>query len=151
VLLETTTDGAVARLEVSSAAGLLTLHPDGATLHGNVVRPLGIDHVTLPWPADTVLLVAGSPVTAAAAARVLARRVGVGEGRSVAVVEVDGELRVRAATYRVARVAPDRWLMLPAAGEHGPALELDADWAPVLAGAATWPLESEDAAGPIGS
>ncbi len=41
LLLETRPDGSVAKLELATAAGLLTLHPEGSMLHGNVARPTG--------------------------------------------------------------------------------------------------------------
>ena len=47
LLLEVTGGGRPARLELTSAAGLLTLHPatDQAEIHGNVVTPTGIRHL----------------------------------------------------------------------------------------------------------
>lgn len=69
LLLETDPDHRFSHLELSTAAGLLTLHPEGdGTLHGNVVLADGIEHVRgLPWDPDAVVLVEGSPGSAAAA------------------------------------------------------------------------------------
>ena len=69
LLLELAPDGRFAHLELSTRAGLLTLHPEGdGTLHGNVVTEEGIDHVAgLPWDKDGVVLLDGSVVCAAAA------------------------------------------------------------------------------------
>ena len=55
-----------AHLELSTAAGLLTLHPErDGTLHGNAVTAAGMRHVVgLPWPADSLLVVHGSPISA---------------------------------------------------------------------------------------
>ena len=51
-------------------------------LHGNVVRvPLGWSTSRCPGRTATLLLVVGSPATAAAAARTLADRIGIGRGR----------------------------------------------------------------------
>ena len=52
LLLETDPDGRFAHLELSTAAGLLTLHPEGdGTLHGNAVTADGVEHVVgVPWP-----------------------------------------------------------------------------------------------------
>ena len=49
MLLEASPAGRVTRLELSTAAGLLTLHPDADSreLHGNVVTPTGIRHLAL--------------------------------------------------------------------------------------------------------
>lgn len=146
ILLEVATDGRVTKLEVASPDGLLTLHPDrdGAELHGNTVTPTGMRHHALAWSLDHLLVVAGSPVTAAAAAVALADRVGEGEGMSVPAVEVGAELAVRAATWRVARTGDRRWRLLPADGGEIVTVVLDADGAPTdLAEGATWPLERE--------
>src|SRR5215208_2384288 len=46
LLLETHPTGTFAHLELATASGLLTLHPEGDdTLHGNVVASTGIEHV----------------------------------------------------------------------------------------------------------
>jgi len=141
LLLETGPDGGVAKLELATAAGLLTLHPEGSALHGNVVRPSGIEHVTLPWHDDAILLVAGSAETAAAAARQLESRVGVGEGRTLVGTSVGVELLVTPTTFRVARVSGQRWRFLAADTGAGIVVDLDDDGIPVLSDAAGWPLE----------
>ena len=84
------------KLELATAAGLLTLHPEGTTLHGNVARPSGLEHVALPWPERGLVLVVGTPATAAAAARLLEPQIGVGEGRTLAGVSIGVELEVDA-------------------------------------------------------
>jgi hypothetical protein len=147
LLLETAPDGSVARLELACPAGLLTLHPDPgfATLHGNVVRPSGIAHVSLPWSAGHALLAGASPATGAVAAAGLAGRVGVGEGASFAAVEVGEDLAIRRATWRAARVGERRWWLLAADGGTSLALTLDEDGVPAgLEDAKTWPLEVDD-------
>ncbi len=144
VLLETDPSGRLVRLEASSPAGLLTLHPDhdGTTLNGNVVRPDGVEHVALPWSPAHLLLLGDSPFTAAVAAGELTTRVGAGEGCSVPAVEVDLALRIRRATWRIARTGERRWRILAADAGPSVLLELDDDGIPALAeGAETWPLE----------
>ena len=144
LLLEAASDGAVTRLEATTRAGLLTLHPsrDGRVVHGNVATPAGMRHLELRWSPAHVLLVVGSIVTGAVAVRRLADRVGVGEGDRVPVVEVDRDLGVREATWRVARTAPDRWQLLAADGGAILTLEVDGDGCPAgLGSAAAWPLE----------
>ena len=141
LLLETTPEGRLARLELATAAGLLTLHPDGDGLHGNVVRPAGIDHLAFPWSADDLLLVVGTPTTAAAAARTLGERVGIGQGQTIHGVSIDLALAVRPATFRVARVGPRGWWFVTADSGQQTGVTLDLDGIPLLAEAADWPLE----------
>jgi hypothetical protein len=147
LLVEVSPEGLVRKLEVAAPAGLLTLHPDGRTLHGNVVRSSGIEHIALPWNEADLLLAGASPVTAAIAAAGLAARVGVGEGTGAGAVEVGEDLRVRRATWRVARTGERRWRLLAADGGASLALELDTDGIPVLESAAGWPLELGPATG----
>jgi hypothetical protein len=70
VLFELDPSGRVTRLEVGTADGLLTLHPDddGRTLHGNVVAPDGVRHLRFDWGPEHGLLVEGSPAAATIAA-----------------------------------------------------------------------------------
>jgi len=144
LLLETSTTGEITRLEIAAPAGLLTLHPgpDPMMLHGNVVRPSGIEHVALPWSPGHALLAAASPLTGAVAASWLAHRIGVGEGDRFPVVEVGDDLTIRRATWRAARVADRRWLLL--AADRGVSVTVTLDDDAALAGleaAAGWPLE----------
>jgi hypothetical protein len=69
LLLEVDPKGRFSHLELSTASGLLTLHPEAdGTLHGNAVNASGVRHlVAVPWAPDDVLLVAGSPISRAAA------------------------------------------------------------------------------------
>lgn len=71
LLLETDPDGRVTRLEISAAAGLLTLHPeaDDSALYGNVATPGGIRHHAFAWSADHALVVDGSAASMAALIR----------------------------------------------------------------------------------
>ena len=128
LLLETDPQRGFAHLELSTAAGLLTLHPEpDGTLHGNAVTVDGIRHVAgLPWPADCLLVVHGSPISLAAAAWQLAG--GGGEPADVArqVVMVGADLDVRSASVPIDGLA-----------RHA----IDTDGLPLLADAASWPLE----------
>ena len=130
LLLETFPDGRFAHLELTTAAGLLTLHPEGdGTIHGNVVRAAGVEHIVgIPWPDSALLIVHGSP-TALAAAAWLVR----GGGEQPAegerpIVAVDPSLGVRVAS-------------VPATGlaRHS----IDADGLPILVDGSAWPLELE--------
>lgn len=149
LLLETAPDGTVTRLELATPAGLLTLHPDeaGTALHGNVVRPTGIEHVTLPWSSRHLLLAGASPVTGAVGASRLAASVATGEGASAEAVEIGGNLAVRRATWRVARVGERRWHLLAADGGPSVVVTLDEDGIPAALGDGwDWPLEVADGA-----
>jgi hypothetical protein len=141
LLLESAPDGALRKLELASAAGLLTLHPERDTLHGNVVRRSGVEHVTVPWRPDAILLVGPSPATAGVAARQLASSVGVGEGRSIVGLLVGIDLAMVPTTFRVARVGERRWRFVAADTGAEAVAELDDDGIPILPHAESWPLE----------
>ena len=70
LLLETDPERRFSHMELSTPAGLLTLHPEAdGTLHGNAIRADGIEHIAgLPWTTAGLLLVDGSPVAVATAA-----------------------------------------------------------------------------------
>lgn len=93
LLLETDSAGSWTRLELATAAGLLTLHPehDGHSAHGNVVTATGMRHLALGWGSDHRLVVEGEPVATCALAR--ANPPGAGPG---AVVTRDLAVRERA-------------------------------------------------------
>jgi hypothetical protein len=126
LLLELDPHGRFSHLELSTATGLLTLHPEGdGTLHGNAVGADGIRHVVaMPWAPDDVVLVAGSSIARAAAARMIASPSEIGHVRGV-VVGLDLALARRA-------IDPSEL-----------AIALDPDGLPALAGGASWPLEVE--------
>jgi hypothetical protein len=147
LLLELDLDGHPTKLEMATGDGLLSLHPEAApaALHGNVVRAAGVEHVTLPWSADHILIAVGSPVTAAAAASLLAGRIGVGEGHSVPAVMIETGLTVGRATWRVLRFSERRWRLLAADGSADIAIEIDDVGVPEFKNGAAWPLEADPA------
>ena len=118
LLLETHPDDRFAHIELSTAAGLLTLHPEAdGTLHGNVVTAAGVRHVAgLPWTPRSVVLVEGSVLASASAARTVAGNVADG-------VRITLDLDVIPVHETVA-------------------VEVDAEGLPVLDDAASWPLEA---------
>ena len=124
LLLEIDPKGRFSHLELSTATGLLTLHPEGdGTLHGNAVGASGVHHlVAVPWAPDDVLLVAGSPVSRAAATpRADApRRNGVAMG---VVVGLDLAVERRAI------------------GRTERAVQLDPGGSPAFPDGVSWPLE----------
>ena len=119
LLLETHPDGRFAHIELSTATGLLTLHPEAdGTLHGNVITEAGIRHIEgLPWTPRSIVLVDGSALGSAAALRTLVD--GVAHG-----VRISLELDVVAIHEAIS-------------------VEVDDDGLPMLADAAAWPLEAE--------
>jgi hypothetical protein len=128
LLFETFPDRGFAHMELSTAAGLLTLHPEtDATLHGNAVTAAGVEHVVgLPWPEGSLLIVHGSPIALAAAAWSLQGGGAATGDQNVAMV--DSSLRVRTTTVPVAGLA-----------RH----PIDEDGLPILDGGQSWPLELE--------
>jgi hypothetical protein len=140
LLLETDPEGAFAHTELSSAAGLLTLHPEGrGTLHGNVVTEHRLRHVAgLAWTPGSIVLVHGSVLAAAAATRILAGVVRPGASHDVTGVSISVELDVEPIRVTVRRTAETDWQLGSA-----PVLHVDDDGLPVLADARTWPLEAE--------
>lgn len=68
LLIEVDHSGRWTRLELATAAGILTLHPerDERSVHGNVVTEGGVVPLALPWSPDHWLLLPDEPVAAAA-------------------------------------------------------------------------------------
>ena len=62
-LIERDTDGRFARLELATAAGILTFHPsgDGATAHGNVIRADSVDPIKVAWLPGASIAIEGDP------------------------------------------------------------------------------------------
>jgi hypothetical protein len=121
LLLELDPTGRFSHLELSTAAGLLTLHPEGdGTLHGNAVTSAGIAHVVgLPWQPDVGIWLDGSGINAAAARR------------------ADGT--VASDCLRIGldlTLARESMQIDPGA--------VDREGLPVLDGGTTWPLEKSD-------
>jgi hypothetical protein len=88
LLLELDSAGRWTRLEMSTSAGILTLHPepDGRSVHGNIVTERGVVPVALPWSPGHRLLLPDEPVAAAALGR------GVDEPEAGPAIVVDGRL-----------------------------------------------------------
>jgi hypothetical protein len=127
MLLEVGLDGRPTRLELATAAGLLTLHPEAAGwLHGH----------------EHELEVEGQSITMAVTAGRLGRSTPVGEGRTVPVVVVSPDLAVRERSRRHVRVDKATW-QIDREG-HRFDVTIDERGLPIWSGeAAEWPLELE--------
>jgi hypothetical protein len=121
LLLELDPDGRFAHLEVTTAAGLLTLHPEGdGTIHGNAITAAGITHVHgLPWHMDDVIDIERSVVCEAIAGQ--------------------WQLARGAGDLGVVRVRPD--LSLTRDRTRTWAVQVDERGLPVLGDAHQWALE----------
>ena len=144
-LIEVDPAGRPSRLELTTPAGLLTLHPsrDGRELHGNVVATSGepVRGLRFDWGPEHELDVVGRPLQLAVG---LHRRRGLAVGPTpivIDVVEIEPDLTVRPARRSVEHLGEGIWLVrgtpdapdwrielqsdgLPAAGTHE-ALETD--------------------------
>ena len=100
LLLETDPGGRFLHTELSTAAGLLTLHPEGdGTLHGNAVVSAEsvVEHVRgLPWDTDAVPLLHGSVVCLAAAIDLIGRSQGPFSWIELPAVVIDLDLKLEA-------------------------------------------------------
>lgn len=138
LLLETDPRGRFTHLELSTPAGLLTLHPEGdGTLHGNAIEVAGVRHVGgLPWDAEGVVLLDGSPVSLVAAVhgRVIHRG---GGGFDLRALRIDLALSLSLGDELVNPVGDRAWRF----EGLGSTIRVDADGLPVLADGTTWPLE----------
>lgn len=125
LLLETDRHDRFAHTELATAAGLLTLHPEGdGTLHGNTITAAGVEHLRgLRWAEDAVVLIEGSMVADA----VMARTPG------------DGGVGIAIDLALTCRPLVEGW--------RPPALRIDARGLPILADGEEWPLEDSEAGG----
>ena len=147
LLLETDTGGRFAHLELSTDAGLLTLHPEAdGTLHGNAVvdhgeahlrDATGVEHVRgLVWPADGIALVDGSLICQLAGIAALAGRIDAAASRSQPVIWIPDTLWLEVRPVRVERLDERRWRF----GES-PAIDVDDRGLPARPADSIWPLE----------
>jgi hypothetical protein len=145
LLLEVDTEGRPSRLELTTAAGMLTLHPDeaGRVLHGNAVTSSGVCHLSLPWSGEHGLEVVGLPIASAVTAQRLAHIMAVGEGRAVPLVMVGADLVVSEATRGYLRVGDGEWRIEPTSGDGAATtLRIDERGIPsALGDTQEWPLE----------
>jgi hypothetical protein len=143
LLLEVSTDGRPTRLEITTPAGLLTLHPepDESALHGNVVGADGIQHLAFGWSTEHELLIFGSPASATITLRRLAGTLVVGASRNLDVLRIDDDLDPRPARWHVERIARHAWHLRDRDGTDERRLTVDDEGRPLLTDAVSWPLE----------
>lgn len=146
VLLELDPAGRPSRLEVASAGGLLTLHPEPETgaVHGNLVTANGVEHLSLPWAAEAVfdLVDRFGPFVLATT---VGERLPDGGGIEVPTIGVDRFLRPIAGRARFARLEATTFALEPSTPpglrRAAWAGSLGGDGLPNLPGGRTWPLE----------
>lgn len=142
LLLETDSQGAWQRLEISGADGLLTLHPEGdGSIHGNVASRTGVRPLSLGKLKPPRLDMPGSLVVEAALCWSLARQVRLGESRVIQVASVAEPVTVAIAELTIERRTTATWELRD--GDRRRLVELDEGGLPVAhVGAEHWALES---------
>jgi len=139
LLLEVDLAGRPSRLELTTSAGLLTLHPsaDESEIHGNVVSATGegVRPLVFGWSQEHELEVVGRPLATAVALYRRRAYVKVGQGGTLDVLSIDPELHVTKTTRSFARFTETRWQVGSAE------LEIDQDGLPL--GGVRWLLEPE--------
>jgi hypothetical protein len=142
VLLEVDLAGRPSRLELTTPAGMLTLHPaaDQREIHGNVVSATGegVRHLAFAWGPEHELELAGRPGPTAVALHRRRTSVAVGSSVEVDVLAIGMKLDVRPGRRRFERLGEDRWRVGLRASDIE--FEIDADGLPV--GGVRWALES---------
>jgi len=143
VLLEVSAAGRPTRLEVTTRAGLLTLHPeaDESAIHGNVVGADGVRHLAFEWSRAHELLLLGSPASAAVTLGRLASGLDVGESRTLDVLRIDDSLDPQPARWTARRTDARAWQLRSLESGEERLVSLDASGRPVLPDAVEWPLE----------
>ena len=128
LLLETDADRRFSHLELSRAAALLTLHPEGdGTLHGNRVDREGVEHVIgVAFDHDGPVLIDDSVIAAAVAAW---QETSTDRGAAMRMVVIDGAARVS---------------IVDGATATPLVVAIDADGVPQLHDARIEPLELQD-------
>jgi hypothetical protein len=144
LLLEVSTADRPTRLEMTTRAGLLTLHPepDESAMHGNVVAAGGVRHLAFPWSLEHEFLILSSPASATITVRRLAQRVIVGARVVVAMLRIDDELDPRPVRWSVERIGTHGWHLRDTEGDEDRRLTVEDDGRPALVDEVSWPLET---------
>jgi len=143
LLLEQGSDLRLSRLELTSGAGMLTLHPepDRREIHGNVVHAGGVRPLAFAWSAEHEVDVVPAPIASVAMLHRLSAQIKVGEGETIPVLSIDGAFTARPATRLVRRLAEDSWEVADLAAGRSSVIDLDARGVPRLRAGMEWPLE----------
>ena len=143
LLLEVSSRGRPTRLEMTTHAGLLTLHPepDESAIHGNVVSTDGVRHLAFDWGPDHELFVIGSPASAAITLRRAERDLTVGASTVLDVLRIDDGLDPRPARWRLERIEAHGWHLRDTDGDDERRVTVGADGRPQLFDEMVWPLE----------
>jgi len=141
LLLELDRTGRPTRLELSTPAGLLTLHPeqDEGSIHGNVVAADGVRPLAFGWSPEHELLVVERPIGLAAALHRRRASVGVGGRAAFPALVIGAGLRVVPGEHLIERIADDRWRVVDPASGVDETLSVDADG--LIGAGERWPLE----------
>jgi len=144
VMLETSREGRPVRLEMTTAAGLLTLHPepDQSAIHGNVVTPDGVRHLAFAWSTEHDLFLQASPASATVAVRRLAPRLSVGSTVPLETLRIDDDLVPRPVRWQVTRLAPDAWHLRDTESAEERLFTVTDHGRPILLDEHSWPLET---------
>jgi hypothetical protein len=120
LLLEVDLAGRPARLELTTPAGMLTLHPspDQAEIHGNIVSTAGdaVEGLALRWGPEFELDVVGRPIAIAVGLHRRKDSVRFGQTIRLDLIEIGPGLEVTTARRRVERLGEGSWRVLGAAG-----------------------------------
>jgi hypothetical protein len=145
VLLEVDLAGRPARLELTTPAGMLTLHPsaDGTELHGNIVQAdgSGVEHLALAWDPERELDVVGRPLTIAVGLHRRRESIRVGRTTEIEVVVIRPSLAVNTGRRSVERAGEGSWRIAAAEGEPHRLISIDADGLPAYG--QSWALERD--------
>ena len=143
LLLEASPDGRPTRLEMTTQAGLLTMHPepDESAIHGNVVSAHGVRHLAFDWSPEHELLVVGSPASASSALLRAAPRVIVGASIVLDVLQIDDLLDPLPGRWQVERVGSYDWRLRDTIGDEERRVTVADDGRPVLLDELSWPME----------
>jgi hypothetical protein len=151
LLLEVDGTGRPARLELTTPAGMLTLHPslDQREIHGNVVATTGegVRPLAFGWGPEFEfeLEVVGRPLATAVALSRRRSTMAPGASVEVDVLLIGPSLEVVVGRRRLQRLSESRWRVVPAggAGAQGTEIEIEIDEYGLPIGGVRWALEGD--------
>lgn len=139
ILLEVNPAGRPSRIELTTPAGLLVLHPspDQLEIHGNVVGTTGagVRPLAFAWGPEHELEVLGRPLATAVALHRRRDRTAVGGRGAMDVLSIGSDLEAVAHRRSFERLTETAWRVA------GVEVEIDADGLPL--GGVRWPLEPD--------